>query len=140
MMKYILRCEKQHEFESWFSDSKEFDNLKRKNYLECIFCKSTKIEKSIMAPKVLNVKIKKNGNLPSKEQYKEFKENLLKARNFVEKNFEFVGDQLAKEVKNIYYNKNKKKNIYGTATEKEKKELKDEGIDLFSIPWVDKDN
>ena len=93
-----------------------------------------------MAPKVLNVKIKKNGNLPSKEQYKEFKENLLKARNFVEKNFEFVGDQLAKEVKNIYYNKNKKKNIYGTATEKEKKELKDEGIDLFSIPWVDKDN
>jgi hypothetical protein len=139
-MKYILRCEKQHEFESWFSDSKEFDNLKRKNYLECIFCKSTKIEKSIMAPKVLNAKIKKNGNLPSKEQYKEFKENLLKARNFVEKNFEFVGDQLAKEVKNIYYNKNKKKNIYGTATEKEKKELKNEGIDLFSIPWVDKDN
>ena len=139
-MKYILRCEKQHEFESWFSDSKEFDNLKRKNYLECIFCKSTKIEKSIMAPKVLNVKIKKNGNLPSKEQYKEFKENLLKARNFVEKNFEFVGDKLSNEVRGIYYDKKKQRNIYGTVTQEENQELKEEGIELDSIPWLDKEN
>ncbi len=61
-------------------------------------------------------------------------------RKFVEKNFEFVGDQLPSKVRDIYYDKSKKKNIYGTATTKEKEELKEEGIVLSTIPWLDKDN
>ena len=55
---------------------------------------------------------------------------------FVEKNFEFVGDNLPKEVREIYYNNKKNKNIYGTATSKERLELEEEGIGLTSIPWV----
>ena len=52
MIKYNLKCHKNHEFESWFSDSGEFDNLNKKKLLECIFCSSKKINKSIMAPMV----------------------------------------------------------------------------------------
>ena len=52
MIKYNLKCENKHEFESWFSDSKEFDRLKNKNLIECIFCQTKKVEKSIMAPSV----------------------------------------------------------------------------------------
>ena len=52
MIKYNLKCDNEHEFESWFSDSNEFDNLKKKKLLECIFCSSKKINKSIMAPMV----------------------------------------------------------------------------------------
>ena len=44
MIKYILKCEKKHEFESWFSDSKEFDRLKNKNLIECIFVKQKKLK------------------------------------------------------------------------------------------------
>ena len=44
MIKYNLKCHKDHEFESWFSNSKEFDNLKKKKLLEYIFCPSKKIE------------------------------------------------------------------------------------------------
>ena len=58
-------------------------------------------------------------------------------RKFVEKNFEFVGDKFSKEVREIYYNKKNNKNIYGTATLEERLELKEEGIDLVSIPWLD---
>ena len=54
MIKYNLKCKNRHEFESWFSDSKEFDRLKNKNLIECIFCKSKKVDKSIMAPRVAN--------------------------------------------------------------------------------------
>ena len=32
MIKYNLKCDNDHEFESWFSDSKEFDKLKKKNF------------------------------------------------------------------------------------------------------------
>ena len=52
MIKYNLKCENNHEFESWFSDSNEFDKLNKKKFLECIYCSSNKIRKSIMAPMV----------------------------------------------------------------------------------------
>ena len=56
MIKYNLKCQNDHEFESWFSNSREFDNLKRKNLLECIYCNSKEINKSIMAPMISNSK------------------------------------------------------------------------------------
>ena len=140
MIKYNLKCSNKHEFESWFSNSKEYDKLKRKKLLDCIFCNSKKIEKSIMSPRILN---SKKQNLPKNEkdnELKKVKNDLVKLRNFVEKNFEFVGSRLAGEIKDIYYDKKRNKNIYGTATPKEREELKEEGIDLVTIPWIKKDN
>ena len=52
MIKYNLKCENEHEFESWFSNSDEFEKLNLKGLLECIYCPSKKIKKSIMAPMV----------------------------------------------------------------------------------------
>ena len=54
MIKYNLKCQNNHEFESWFSDSDEFEKLEKKKLLECIYCSSKKIKKSIMAPMVFN--------------------------------------------------------------------------------------
>ena len=51
MIKYILKCKNKHEFESWFLNSIEFEKLKEKKLIKCIFCKSKNIEKSIMSPK-----------------------------------------------------------------------------------------
>ena len=58
MIKYILRCHNDHEFESWFSNSEEFDKLNKKKLLECIYCNSKKIKKSIMAPMISSFKNK----------------------------------------------------------------------------------
>ena len=140
MIKYNLKCHNKHEFESWFSDSKEFDRLKNKNLIECIFCQSKKVEKSIMAPRVVNSKLQHKQKKISNTQMKAFKKDLLKLRKFVEKNFEYVEHNFANKVREVYYDKKSKKNIYGTTTELEKEELKEEGIDLVNIPWVEKDN
>ena len=59
MIKYNLKCPNNHEFESWFSDSDEFDKLNKSNLLECIYCSSKSINKSIMAPMISNSKMKK---------------------------------------------------------------------------------
>ncbi len=140
MIKYNLKCNKGHEFESWFSNSVEFDKLKSKNLLECIYCSSKKIQKSIMAPMVSANKIKETSEeIISKKIIKEKKE-LLKLRNYIEKNFEFVGDKFSQKVREVYYDKRTKKTIYGTTTPEERDELAEEGIDLLSIPWVNKDN
>ena len=135
MIKYLLECNNKHEFESWFSESKEYEKLKKRNLIECIFCKSKNVNKSIMSPNIVG----KNRIVEKKFNNKEFnkiKKDLIKIRRFVEKNFEFVGKEFPKEIREIYYD-NKKKNIYGTATLEEKLELEDEGTNLTSIPWVD---
>ena len=58
MIKYNLKCQNEHEFESWFSNSEEFEKLNKKKLLECIYCSSKKINKSIMAPMISNSKNK----------------------------------------------------------------------------------
>ena len=140
MIKYNLKCENKHEFESWFSDSSEFDRLKNRNLIECIFCSSKKVEKSIMAPRVANLKLQSKSKKISTLEMKNFKKDLIKLRKFVEKNFEYVGHNFANKVREVYYDKKSNKNIYGTTTDKQKEELEDEGIDLVNIPWVEKDN
>ena len=56
MIKYNLKCVNKHEFESWFSNSEEFDKLNKKKLLECIYCNSKNVEKSIMAPMISSFK------------------------------------------------------------------------------------
>ena len=140
MIKYNLKCENDHEFESWFSNSAEFDKLKEKEFLECIYCSSKKINKSIMAPRVSNMKNKQKQNDQIDKNLKDERSHLLKLRNYIEKNFDYVGEDFSKKVREVYYDKKSKKAIYGTTTAEERKELEEEGIDLLSIPWVNKDN
>ena len=133
MIKYNLKCKNKHEFESWFSDSTEFEKLLKKKMLECVFCNSKSINKSIMSPRIAS---KKEIHFPNK-QMKKIKKDLLKLRKYIEKNFDYVGANFPSEVRKVYYDKKKNKNIFGTATSKETRELKEEGINLTTIPWID---
>ena len=140
MIKYNLKCHNGHEFESWFSSSSEFDNLNKRKLLDCIFCSSKKINKSIMAPMISGKKTTNNDLYSKKNELKLEKKQLLKIRKFIENNFEYVGDNFSKKVREIYYDKKNKKAIYGTTTPKEREELAEEGIDLLTVPWINKDN
>ena len=140
MIKYNLKCHNDHEFESWFSNSKEYDNLNKKGLLECIFCSSKKINKSIMSPTIFNSKEKNKRIEAINENFKDKKNKLLNLRKYIEKNFDYVGKDFSKIIRDVYYDKKNKKAIYGITTPSERKELSEEGIDFFSIPWVNKDN
>ena len=52
MIKYSLRCERNHAFESWFQDSASFDKQAKRGLVSCPVCDSVKVEKSIMAPQI----------------------------------------------------------------------------------------
>ena len=140
MIKYNLKCQNNHEFESWFSDSNEFEKLNKKKFLECIYCSSKKISKSIMAPMISVSKAQENEINRINKDLKNQKAKLVHIREYIEKNFEYVGKNFSKKVREIYYDKNSKKTIFGTTTPEEKQELEEEGIDLLSIPWISKDN
>ena len=140
MIKYKLNCKNNHEFESWFATSSEFEKLKKKNLLECIYCDSKKIDKSIMSPMIKYPKKTKEGRGIKFETLKQDKKKLLQIRKYIENNFEYVGKNFSKKVREIYYDNKNNKTIYGTTTAKERQELAEEGISLLSVPWVNKDN
>ena len=140
MINYNLKCKNDHEFESWFSNSEEYEKLNNKNLLECIYCSSREIKKSIMAPMVSNSKNKETKIDIPDINFKDEKNKLFRLRKFIENNFDYVGKDFSKKVREVYYDKKNKKAIYGTTTPEEREELAEEGIDFLSIPWVNKDN
>ncbi len=140
MIRYNLKCKNDHEFESWFSNSEEFEKLNKKNLLECIYCSSKNISKSIMSPMVSGTKIKDELINNISKEFKSEKDKLLKLRKYIEKNFDYVGKDFSKKVREVYYDKKNNKAIYGKTTLEERQELAEEGIDLLSIPWINKDN
>ena len=93
-----------------------------------------------MSPTIFNSKEKNKQFDATNENFKDKKNKLLNLRKYIEKNFDYVGNDFSKKVREVYYDKKSKKSIYGTTTTKEREELAEEGIDLISIPWANKDN
>ena len=90
-----------------------------------------------MSPNI-GIKELEEKSFKTSNKLEKVRSDLLKMRNFIEKNFEYVGTNFPREVRNIYYDKRKNKNIYGKATQEETEQLKDEGIELTAVPWIDK--
>ena len=140
MIKYKLLCKNcSDSFESWFASSKEFERLKKYKLLQCLNCNSNKIDKSLMAPSIIN-KQKKNNK--DNKKFLEIKNKLKEYKKFIKNNFDYVGDNFSYEARSIHYNnKKKQKGIYGKASIKEAKELSEEGIEVETVPWInDKEN
>ena len=135
MIKYNLKCKCGATFESWFSSSREFDSLSKRRFIKCIYCESSIIKKSVMAP---NLSSKSNKVFKKTKLEKNIKKQLLNFRKYIEKNCKNVGENFTREARNIHYDKKSSQGIYGKATPEETSELLEEGIEFTTIPWVDK--
>ena len=82
MIKYNLICECGKTFESWFSSSDGYETLWRKKFINCIYCNSTLVKKTVMAPNLYGKtnKISKNTKLEKK-----IKTQLLSLENILKK-------------------------------------------------------
>ena len=142
MIKYKLICKDCNtKFDSWFASSYEYEKLKKIKFLTCHRCNSIKVEKTLMAPQLINSKTKFETKLNT-AKYQKIKKTIANYQRFIKDNFQNVGDNFAYEARSIHYN-NKKKSIgiYGSASTQDLKELKDEGIEAQMIPWIeDKEN
>jgi len=137
MILYKLICKDcKISFDSWFSSSKEYEKLKKQKFLNCHTCNSLNIEKTLMAPNVFKSKIDIKFNNQD-QKYKKLKKEFFEYQNFIKKNLQDVGENFAYEARVMHYkDKKSPKGIYGSATKKDLKELKEEGIEVETIPWV----
>ena len=142
MIKYRLICNNcDFTFDSWFASSEEYEKLKKGKYLNCHKCSSKKIDKTLMAPRLIN-KFSSKISEENLIKYKQTTKKIREYQKFIKDNFEYVGKNFAFEARSIHYNNKKNdKGIYGSASKNEIKELKEEGVNFEMIPWVeDKSN
>ena len=160
-MKFNLRCNLDHDFEGWFPNKDELLKQIGKGLVECPYCGTINVKKTLSSPNVSTKSNKKltnttknlnsssnklqdvNDNYESKNtvfnnyQLRKIYKNLQKT---IEKEFTNVGSNFANEARKIHYGEKKPKNIYGKCSESERVDLEKEGVDFASIPWVSRDN
>ena len=140
MIVFDLRCTNEHVFEAWFADNEAFEKQRDGGKVDCPVCGDRKIEKAPMAP---NIAIGKAGKRPNSEKAAKETEAMAQVLNAcrtlqkeIERTSDYVGPQFAEEARKIHYGEAGKRNIYGEATDKEAKELTDEGVPVAAIPWL----
>lgn len=154
MILYRLRCHEDHEFEGWFRNADAFDTQRNAGTLECPMCGSADIGKALMSPSIAKgrepapagpvaapgPRATSQGELqamhPAVRQAAELKRQLRALRRVVEDNCDYVGDRFADEARRIHYGEVDPRGIYGESTPEETERLKDEGIEIGSLPWV----
>jgi hypothetical protein len=127
---FDLQCGKKHRFEGWFSNSASFEEQSLKKLVTCPVCGDTAVRR------VLSPVTARTGR-PDPEKAPDFIDYGKLAKEIVEyvnKHFEDVGSDFAKEALRMHYGVSEKKNIKGSATFEEEKMLSDEKIEFFKLP------
>lgn len=137
MIKYKLTCGSGCSFEGWFRSSEDFDAQSGEGRLECPYCASTKVERAIMAPSLVRGESAPQDRAPRLADMREaMAEAARRARDYVEKNFDYVGERFPEEARRIHYGETKRRDIYGEATGSEVRELVDEGVAIAPLPSI----
>jgi hypothetical protein len=161
MIKYALRCERDHEFESWFKNSAAYDSQRKRGLIACPACGSAKVEKAIMAPRLGRSESADAAPLPAaaapppapslpvpmpfappgkgtvaimSPQERELRKKLKELREHIVKNADYVGPRFPEQARKIHYGETEHRSIYGEASPEEAKELHEEGIAFHPLP------
>ncbi len=151
MIHYQLQCCDEHSFEGWFRDSAAYESQAAGGDIECPYCGKTEITKAPMAPsigKAADATSAPTTEAPTTEaraqkvaqQILEAATRAREAREYIETNFEDVGDDFADEARAMHNGEREESGIYGNATDAEEKELEEEGVDFVRVPTNDGKN
>ncbi|BBO02090.1 MULTISPECIES: DUF1178 family protein [Bradyrhizobium] len=158
MIRYALRCDRDHGFESWFQSSSAYDSQVKRKLVTCPICGSAKVDKAIMAPRIVGKKGRGRAAPPPEPaaaptpeaapsgptslmlaQEKELRTKLKELRDHIVKNADNVGERFANEARAMHYGDKEHRPIYGEASPEEAKSLIDEGIEVSPLPTLPED-
>ena len=158
MIRYTLRCERAHTFESWFQDSSAYDSQVKRKLVSCPVCESVRIEKAIMAPRIVGKKGRERAEpVPAPApavapeapgegatpllmtQERELRATLKELRDHIVKNADNVGEKFPNEARKMHYGEIEHRPIYGEASPEEAKSLIEEGVEVSPLPVLPDD-
>jgi hypothetical protein len=156
MIRYSLRCEKDHSFESWFQSSSAYDSQVKRKLVTCPVCSSAKVDKAIMAPRIVGkkgrdttpapVEASAEAATPAAEstplmmaQERELRAKIKELRDHIVKTADNVGERFPNEARKMHYGDIEHRPIYGEASPEEARALIDEGVEVAPLPVLPED-
>ena len=136
MIRFSMKCNNDHSFDSWFQSSDAFEKLANSGLLSCIYCGDSNISKSLMAPKITTKKIKDKRSLTAPKG--DIEKALAKLKLEVEKNSDYVGMNFATEARAMHDGDQPSRSIYGEAKPEEAKALIEDGVPVTPLPFMPK--
>jgi hypothetical protein len=130
MIAYDLICQKGHTFEGWFEDARAYEKQKKKGLLTCPICNDAGVSRR---PSTFAIKSRPAAEVPRPNGV-DLKTLGRQIYDFVDKNFDNVGSDFAKEALKIHYGAAEPRNIRGVSTKQEEKTLKEEGVEFVKLP------
>jgi hypothetical protein len=155
MIRYNLRCDRGHAFESWFQSSSAYESQEKRKLVSCPACGSVAVERAIMAPQIVSKK-SKDSAVPSPAaaptevaapastplmmaQERELRAKLKELRDHIVKNADNVGERFPNEARKMHYGDIEHRPIYGEASPEEARSLIDEGVEVSPLPVLPDD-
>jgi hypothetical protein len=154
MIRYTLRCDRGHAFESWFQSSAAYEAQEKRKLVSCPACGSAKVERAIMAPQIVSKKGRENEapapaaaaevTAPSSTplmmaQERELRAKLKELRDHIVKNADNVGERFPNEARKMHYGDIEHRPIYGEASPDEARALIEEGVEVSPLPVLPDD-
>jgi hypothetical protein len=154
MIRYSLRCEQDHSFESWFQDSAAYDSQVKRKLVSCPACGSARVEKAIMAPRIVSKKGREQAPAPAPTpaeapaneptslmmaQERELRAKIKELRDHIVKSADNVGERFPNEARAMHYGDKEHRPIYGEASPEEARALIDEGVEVSPLPTLPED-
>jgi len=158
MIRYSLRCDRGHAFESWFQSSSAYEQQEKRKLVNCPTCGSDKVERAIMAPQIVGKKGREiaapePAPAPAPEattaaststpllmaQERELRAKLKELRDHIVKNADNVGERFPTEARKMHYGDIEHRPIYGEASPDEARALIEEGVEVSPLPVLPED-
>ena len=154
MIRYSLRCERGHAFESWFQSSMAYEAQEKRKLVNCPVCGSAKVERAIMAPRIVSKKGRESAvpapavatdvTTPASTpllmaQERELRAKLRELRDHIVKNADNVGERFPNEARMMHYGDIEHRPIYGEASPDEARSLIEEGVEVSPLPVLPDD-
>ena len=156
MIRYNLRCERGHAFESWFQSSAAYESQEKRKLVNCPSCGTDKVERAIMAPRIVGKKGRDKAapvpaeTIPATDtaapatplmmaQERELRAKLKELRDHIVKNADNVGERFPNEARKMHYGDIEHRPIYGEASPDEARALIDEGVEVSPLPVLPDD-
>lgn len=137
MIRYSLKCEAGHGFESWFKEAGAFPALQAAGQVQCPVCGSSVVEKELMAPAVRPARKSEGGARPDlSAPASEMEEKLAALRRQIEENSEYVGMNFATEARRIHSGEAPERAIHGEAKPDEARAMIEEGLPVAPLPFL----
>jgi hypothetical protein len=156
MIRYNLRCERGHGFESWFQSSAAYESQEKRKLVSCPACGSVKVERAIMAPQIVSKRVSRAEPEPVASSAateaatpastplmmaheRELRAKIKELRDHIVKNADNVGERFPNEARKMHYGDIEHRPIYGEASPEEARSLIDEGVEVSPLPVLPDD-